>query len=94
MGRRGRFVYGFGLTIAVAIVFHVLNVERYRFALAPCDDCMLDYGVPFTWLSIGGFVTMSVVDWQWFVANVVAILGVAAFAGLASVYLLEPKHRA
>jgi hypothetical protein len=80
----GRFAVGFGLAVAVTLVFNALSFLRVW--LAPgCADCVLGAGVPFPFVSHGGFFTETFVLWRGVRDNLVAVLVVASLSGLVSV---------
>lgn len=84
----GRFAVGFGLAVAVTLVFNALSFLRVWFAPG-CADCVLGAGVPFPFVSHGGFVTETFVIWRGVRDNLAAILVVASLSGLMSVRFMR-----
>jgi hypothetical protein len=83
------FAFGFGLTLTLAVIFNALSL--FRAWVAPgCADCVVAAGVPFPFVSHGGFFTRTVVLWRGVRDDVVVIVALAALAGLVSARVTRP----
>jgi hypothetical protein len=83
-----RFAVGSGIALAVTVVFNALSFLRVWFAPG-CADCVLAAGVPFPFVSHGGFFTETFVIWRGVRDNVAAVLVVASLSGLVSVRFMR-----
>jgi hypothetical protein len=88
MAAAGRFWYGFGLALSVAFMFNALSVLRAWF-YPGCADCIVSAGVPFPFISHGGFVTETFIIWRGVRDNLAAVATVAVMGGLVSVRMLR-----
>jgi hypothetical protein len=85
--RRQRFWLGFGLIVGAAAVFNVLSV--YHAWFPGCADCVVWGGVPFPFISHGGFFTEAFVRWAGIRDNAVAIGTVAVLGGFVAMRVLR-----
>ena len=87
---RQRFAFGFGLTLVTAVVFNILNLEQHQFISPRFYDIVRGYGVPFPWITAGGFQGIWEIEWLAALESTIAVMAVAALAGLATARYMRP----
>ena len=86
---RQAFWLGFSAIVAGAIVFNGRSV--YHAWFPGCYDCIAPAGIPFSFLTHGGFVTETHVRWTGVVADAVVIGAFASLGGLVSMRLFAGR---